>query len=202
MMPGVRSAETTMSLTMARTCVLLVTSALAPALPVGAEVQVPGQAETVIVRSGPLKLRAQLWRPVGRGPFPAVLFNHGSGHGTTTPSGRRDQENRERQAAILGPVFVRHGYVFLFLFRRGTGPSAGPGTYSGDLMDRAQAANGQEGRNQAQLHLLETDEMSDARAGLAFLRTLSEVDARRIAVAGHSFGGSLTLLLAERDTSL
>lgn len=44
--------------------------------------------------------------------------------------------------------------------------------------------------------------MSDAIAGLEFLRAHSVVDPRRIAVAGHSFGGSLTLLMAERDAGL
>jgi carboxymethylenebutenolidase len=185
-----------------KTCVLLLASVLAPTLAAGAEPRVLSQTETVVVRNATLKLKAQLWRPDGRGPFPAVLFNHGSGRGTNTASGRHDQANRERQAAILGPVFARHGYAFLFLYRRGAGPSAGQGTYSGDLMDRAFAANGQAGRNQTQLTLLETDEIGDALAGLAFLRGLAEVDARRVAVAGHSFGGSLALLLAERDTSL
>jgi dipeptidyl aminopeptidase/acylaminoacyl peptidase len=44
--------------------------------------------------------------------------------------------------------------------------------------------------------------MSDALSGLAFLRALPEVDARNVAVIGHSFGGSLTLLLAEREPDL
>ena len=39
-------------------------------------------------------------------------------------------------------------------------------------------------------------------AGLAFLRGLPEVDARRIAVVGDSFGGSLTVLEAERDSAV
>jgi dienelactone hydrolase len=39
-------------------------------------------------------------------------------------------------------------------------------------------------------------------AGLAFLRSRPDVDARRVAVAGHSFGGSLTLLVAERDSTV
>ncbi len=187
---------------MVRTCLLMLALALASAFAVAAKGQLAGPSETVVVQSGSLKLRAQLWRPEGRGPFPAVLFNHGSGRGTSTPSGRLDQLNRERQAATLGPVFARHGYVFLFLFRRGAGPSAGQGIYSGDLMDSALAATGQEGLNEVQLRLLETDEMSDALAGLAFLRALPGVDPRRIAVAGHSFGGSLTLLVAERDSTV
>jgi dipeptidyl aminopeptidase/acylaminoacyl peptidase len=44
-----------------------------------------------------------------------------------------------------------------------------------------------------------TDHLDDASAGLSFLKNLPEVDAHRVAVAGHSFGGQLTLLEAERD---
>jgi dienelactone hydrolase len=106
------------------------------------------------------------------------------------------------QAEAVGPTFARHGYVFLFLFRRGSGLSAAQGTSAATLLDRELAAHGQEARNTLQLQLLEGDHLSDAQAGLAFLRGLPEVDMRRIAQAGHSFGASLSLLLAERDTGL
>jgi carboxymethylenebutenolidase len=163
-----------------------------------ADAQTSGAPDTVVVQSGGLRLRALLWHPPGAGPFPALLFNHGSGHATGSSSGRRDQRHPE----LLGPAFAGHGYVFLYLFRRGDGLSAGEGIPSGDLLDREFAAYGQEGRNRMQLRLLETEEMSDAVAGLAFLRALPEVDPRRVAIAGHSFGGSLTLLVAERDSGL
>ena len=155
--------------------------------------------ETVAVNNGPVTLHALLWRPQGRGPFPAVLLNHGIGRS-------REQLQRlgpyERQADILGPVFARHGYVFLYLFRRGVGLSADQGVSAEDLMNSESAAHGQEGRNVLQLKLLETSQMSDALAGLAFLRALPEVDAHDVAAIGHSFGGSLTILLAERDPDL
>ena len=32
--------------------------------------------DTVVVRNGRVTLRALLWRPAGRGPFPAILVNH------------------------------------------------------------------------------------------------------------------------------
>jgi len=180
------------------TRLLLLALALASALAAPAQGQLPGGPDTVVVRSGALALRALLWRPRGRGPFPAVLFNHGSGHAAGSAAAQLDQRHPE----LLGPVFARHGYVFLYLFRRGDGLSAGQGIPSGDLMDWALAAEGQEARNRIQLELLQTDEMSDALAGLAFLRALPAVDPRRVAVAGHSFGGSLTLLVAERDATL
>ena len=46
--------------------------------------------ETVVVHNGPVTLHAMLWHPPGRGPFPAILLNHGSG---------RSREQLER----LGP---------------------------------------------------------------------------------------------------
>src|SRR4030095_712540 len=64
------------------------------------------------------------------------------------------------------------------------------------------ADSGEDARNRLQLQLLETDHLDDALAGVAFLRSLGVVNPRRVVVIGHSFGGSLTLLVAERDSSL
>jgi dienelactone hydrolase len=164
-----------------------------------AKLATSGGPETVVVQSGSVTLHGLLWRPQGRGPLPAILLNHGSGRS-------REELERlgpyERQAEVLGPVFARHGYVFLFLFRRGVGLSADQGTSAVDLMNSELAAHGQDARTALQLDLLEGREMGDARSGLAFLRGLPEVDAQKLALVGHSFGGSLTLLMAEREPQL
>jgi carboxymethylenebutenolidase len=149
--------------------------------------------ETVVLPSGMHTLHALLWRPEGAGPFPAVLFNHGSGD---TP------EIQAAQAAAVGPVFARHGYVLLFVYRRGSGLSADQGASAIELMDKELAERGRDARNTLQLELLQTDQLDDALAGLAFLRSLPDVDTRRIAVAGHSFGASLAILMAERDSAI
>jgi dienelactone hydrolase len=161
--------------------------------------QTSGGPETVLIHNGSAVLHAMLWRPQGRGPFPGILLNHGSGRT------REDLERLgpyERNAEKLGPVFARHGYVFLYLFRRGVGLSADQGANAVDLMNSESAAHGQEARNTLQLQLLENREMADALSGLKFLRALPYVDARNVAVIGHSFGGSLTVLLAEREPNL
>ena len=161
--------------------------------------QMSGGRETVVVHSGSATLHALLWRPQGRGPFPAILLNHGSGRT------RQDLERLgpyERNAEKLGPVFVRHGYVFLYLFRRGVGLSKDQGLNAVDLMNSESAAHGEEARDALQLQLLENREMDDALSGLKFLQALPSVDARNVAVIGHSFGGSLTVLLAEREPNL
>ena len=154
------------------------------------------QPEVVAIRSGDVTLHAMLFRPAGRGPFPAVLINHGSGR---TPEELTQSGPYEEQAETLGPVFARHGYLCLFLFRRGVGLSTAAGSNAVDLMNAEFAARGQDARNQLQLQLLDGRELNDAAAGLAYLRDLPDVDSKRLALVGHSFGGSLTLLLAERD---
>jgi carboxymethylenebutenolidase len=155
--------------------------------------------ETVVVHNGPVTLHAMLWRPHGSGPFPGILLNHGSGRS-------REQLERlgpyERNAETLGPVFSRHGYVFLYLFRHGVGPSSDQGANAFDLMNQESAEHGQEASNTLQLRLLENRDMDDALSGLKFLRALPYVDVRNIALVGHSFGGSLTVLLAEREPNL
>lgn len=157
--------------------------------------QTANEPETVVVHSGRLRLRALLWRPKGNGPFPAILFNHGRG---LTPQ----TEGRVEGITELGRVFTDHGYVFMALFRRGEDLSAGQGVFIGDLLERERATKGAEAEQKLQLRLLETDQLKDVLAGLAFLRRIPEVDRRQIAVIGHSFGGSLALLVAERDKSL
>jgi carboxymethylenebutenolidase len=155
--------------------------------------------ETVEVHNGPVTLHALVFRPRGRGPFPAILLNHGSGR---TAAELKQLGPYERNAGKLGPLLVRHGYVFLYLFRRGVGLSTDQGVSSVDLMNSKVAAHGQEARNALQLRLLEDREMSDALSGLKFLRALPYVGAHDVGVVGHSFGGSLTVLMAERDPDL
>ena len=144
-------------------------------------------AERVVVPSGTLRLTGLLWKPAGSRPFPAVLFNHGG------------RTNDLARAEVLGPLFAKHGYAFLYLFRRGYGPSADQGEYMWDSLDREEKAHGEEARKRLQFTLLNADHLDDATAGLAFLKRLPVVDARRVAVAGHSFGGVLAFLSAERD---
>ena len=161
--------------------------------------QASGGPETVLIHSGSATLHAMLYRPQGRGPFPAILLNHGSGR---TPEDLKRLGSYEHNAEVLGPVFARHGYVFLYLFRRGVGLSTDQGANAIDLMTSESAAHGPEARNAIQMKLLENREMDDALSALKYLRTLSYVDAQDVAVVGHSFGGSLTVLLAEREPNL
>ncbi|HEX9109697.1 MAG TPA: dienelactone hydrolase family protein, partial [Longimicrobiales bacterium] len=86
--------------------------------------------------------------------------------------------------------------------RRGAGLSQDQGSRPGNAMDSALARGGQAARNRLQMEMLESEQVPDALAGIAYLRGRPDVDARRLAVIGHSFGGSVTLLVAERDSAL
>jgi len=155
--------------------------------------------ETVVIPSGNLRLKGFLWRPDGSTPSPAVLFVHGSG---STDAAHTGEFTITDAAAKLAPVFVKHGYSFLYLFRRGQGLSADQAPFMQDILQREKAAKGDEARRRLQFILMTTDHLDDVMAGLSFLKTLPGINAHRIAVVGHSFGGQLTLLAAEHDPSL
>jgi carboxymethylenebutenolidase len=159
----------------------------------------PATPQTVEIPCGNLRLTAFLWKPAGPGPFPAVLFNHGSGGvNAAITAGMPITEAAER----LAPLFLKHGYAFLYLFRRGQGLSADQAPFMQDLLQREEAAKGKEARQHLQFILVTTEQLDDVTAALSYLKTVPGVDAKRIAVAGHSFGGQLTLLTAESDTSV
>jgi dienelactone hydrolase len=155
--------------------------------------------ETVVVPSGALHLTAFFWRPKGTGPFPVVLFNHGSG---SVDSAHTGPVAMTEAAEKLGPIFVRHGYAFLYLFRRGQGLSANQGPFMQDVLQSEERATGKEARQHLQFVLMTTDHLDDVLAGLTFLKSLPSIDSHRMAMVGHSFGGQLTLLAAERDSSV
>jgi hypothetical protein len=112
--------------------------------------------ETVVIPSGKLRLKAFLWKPSGPGPFPAVLFCHGSGgadadHTAGLPI--------TEAAWKLAPLFLKHGYAFLYLFRRGQGLSADQGPFMRDTLQRKEATNGKQARQHLQFMLLTTDHL-------------------------------------------
>jgi len=69
------------------------------------------EPEEVTFPSGKLVLHGFLYRPQGNGPFPAILYNHGS-------------EEKPGTKPALGEFFSSRGYVFFVPHRRGHGRSA------------------------------------------------------------------------------
>ena len=104
----------------------------------------------------------------------------------------------EQALATLGPVFASHGWVFFGPYRRGQGLSASAGPYIGDQIAAAEKAAGVSAAAATMVRLLETDQLDDQLAALAWLRKQDFVQPNRIAVAGNSFGGIETVLGVER----
>ena len=147
-------------------------------------------AEDVTFPSGNLTLHGVVYKPEGKGPFPAVVYNHGSAGGMISKSG----------FDALGPVFASHGWVLFGPYRRGQGLSASAGPYIGDQIAAAEKNGGISAAAETMVRLLTTDHLNDQLAALAWLRKQRFVQANRIAVAGTSFGGIETVLGAERGT--
>jgi len=153
----------------------------------------PLDGDVVVIPSGTRRLTGVLFRPNAQVPWPAIVFHHGGGGcgpGTSAT------------ASILGRRFVEHGYAFLYVYRRGVGASASEGDCASAEIARVRTEKGDVAAMAVQLRRLTTDELDDARAGLAALRALPGIDTTRIVVAGASRGGQLAMLSAERDNRI
>jgi dienelactone hydrolase len=158
----------------------------------------PAAPQIADVRSGELHLKGYFWKPAGPGPFPAILFNHGSGADDPQHTAGRTMTEA---ASDLAPIFLRHGYAFFYLCRRGQGLSADQGPFAQDLLKQAEA-KGADARKQLHYQLITGSQLDDALAGLTFLKAAPDVDPKRIAIVGHSFGGMLTLLSGDHDSTI
>jgi dienelactone hydrolase len=178
--------------------VLLLTSAALAQAGVSRPASRPSP-QIVEARSGSLHLKGYFWKPEGAGPFPGVLFNHGSG---AADAQHTAGQTMEEAAAKLAPIFLKHGYAFFYLCRRGQGLSADQAPFMQDLLQREEAVGGKEARQRLHYKLVTTDHLDDVLAGLEFLKSVPGVDRKRIGLVGHSFGGVLTLLAGEGDDTI
>jgi carboxymethylenebutenolidase len=143
--------------------------------------------QRVTFKSGDRALFGALYKPQGAGPFPALIWNHGS----------EKAPGAGPQFGSVASIFVPAGYVVFAPVRRGHGYSKG--RYIVDAIQQTRAAEGAEAANRMAVHLLETEQLDDQLAGLAYAKQQAFVDRDRIAVAGCSYGGIQTLLGAERN---
>jgi carboxymethylenebutenolidase len=145
-------------------------------------------AEVISFPSKALTLRGVLYKPQGKGPFPAIVYNHGSAIDNSAASD------------ALGPLFASRGWVFFMPSRRGQGLSASAGPYIRDEIAESFKRGGISAAATTMIQLLKTDHLTDQLAALAWLRKASFVQPGRIAVAGNSFGGIEAILGAEQGS--
>lgn len=143
-----------------------------------------GQSKTTYTElfytSANLRIQAYLYRPAGAGPFPVVIYNHGS---------RVGRERHSVPFEHVGGLLTRAGYTVLVPERRGYGRSEGL-TWSQDV-------GNSKGRYVARLQ----EETDDVLAAVECLRTLGFVDMKRMGIMGWSFGGIVTMFAASRSAA-
>lgn len=113
----------------------------------------------------------------GEGPFPAVVTLTGSG--AHHRDGNRTPEHPYRPFRHIAEALAGCGIATLRLDDRSVGGSAGD----------ANAATAE-------------DTAADARAALRFLRARKDVDGRRLALIGHSYGGIIAPIVAAEEPTL
>ena len=164
-----------------------VTSIALVAVAVSATAQAPRfNKRHVTFKSGDLTLAGYLYTPAGNGPFPAVLWNHGS---EPDPGGGPQFDS-------VAAVFVPAGFVVFAPMRRGHSDSQGE--YIRQSIDNESSRHGSAAGLHLGVRLLETSQVDDQLAGLAFLKRQPDVDTTRLVVAGCSFGGIQTIFGAAR----
>lgn len=130
-------------------------------------------------QSGRLRIQGYFYQPTGSGPFPTLIYNHGS---------RVQAELQPIPWVRLAGLYVAAGYAVLVPERRGYGRSEGPtwseavgGDVGSVLISRLQA------------------EADDVLAAAEYLRTLPSADISRLGITGWSLGGIITLFAISRS---
>jgi len=138
-----------------------------------------GQAASLDVQvSGPAgTLAGTLTLPQRGRPFPAVVTLTGSG--AHYRDGNRTPAHPYRPFRHIAEKLAACGIATLRLDDRGVGGSEG----------NANAATAE-------------DTVADAQAALRFLRARPEVDARRLGLVGHSYGGGIAPRVAAADPAV
>lgn len=145
-----------------------------PARPQHPKEPFPYRAEDVAYRSGAEHLAGTLTLPPGSGPFPAVVLLSGSG-----AQDRDGTVFEHKPLWVLADHLTRRGIAVLRVDDPGTGGS--PARFPGLTVD---------------------DMAVDALAGITYLKTRPEIDAKRLGLIGHSEGGAVAPLAASRSADV
>jgi pimeloyl-ACP methyl ester carboxylesterase len=121
-----------------------------------------------------VKLAGTLTLPRSNGPFAAVLLITGSG-----PQDRDEALLGHKPFLVLSDYLTRRGIAVLRVDDRGVGKSTGN---FGTATTR--------------------DFASDALAGVEYLKTRKEIDAKRIGLVGHSEGGVIAPMVAAESADV
>jgi carboxymethylenebutenolidase len=143
----------------------------------------PGAPVLVSFPSGDLTLRGFLYKPAGAGPFPTIVWNHGS-------------EKLPGRQPELARFYTGRGFVFFLPHRHGHGQS--PGEYIQDLIEKYAATEKDQTLIQKYVVKLHEAYNQDVVAAVEWLKEQPFVDKGRLVMSGCSYGGIQTILTAEK----
>jgi carboxymethylenebutenolidase len=148
--------------------------------------QRPFNKQRVTYTNDGLTLVGYVYKPDGAGPFPTVVWNHGS----------EPKPGAGPQFDSVAAIFVPAGYVVVAPMRRGHSDSQG--TYIQDSIRATRERSGEAAAERLMVELMGSQQLGDQLAGLRHAKALAFVDTNKLVVAGCSYGGIETLLAAER----
>jgi carboxymethylenebutenolidase len=163
------------------------------------EAERKGHFQIVHFKSGELNLCGALFKPKGDGPYPTIIYNHGS----------EKQNPLGVGYGAVGKFYARHGFVVLVPLRRGHafGFSKQPictseGEYFNDRVARQAGAN-PDPHHKNEIWLKQQDvDNSDVAAAVDWLKTQPFVNKEQLIMSGISFGGIQTVLAAEKGMGM
>ncbi|HEV7332212.1 MAG TPA: alpha/beta hydrolase [Flavisolibacter sp.] len=121
-----------------------------------------------------IRFGATITKPFGGGSYPAVLLITGSG-----PQNRDEELFGHKPFAVIADDLTKRGFLVLRVDDRGVGQTTG---------DHGSATS--------------KDFADDVKSGLAFLRSLPEVDETKIGLLGHSEGGMIAQMVGAEQNDL
>jgi acetyl esterase/lipase/predicted alpha/beta-hydrolase family hydrolase len=136
------------------------------------------EGERWTYRDGDFEMNGILLKPEGKGPFPAVLISHGLG-GAAESFGM----NKAREMVQWGYVCIAPNYTHN---ARAAGPMLKGGAKRAPQPDFGASP----------------ENLRRAKTCLEILRSMPEVDAKRLCAYGHSMGGFVTIGLAASEPAL
>jgi dienelactone hydrolase len=149
-------------------------------------VMLPPPPEIVAFPSGPLSLKAMVFRPDGKGPFPAIVYAHGN------------EPDPSDLFETVGPALAARGYLVFAPHRRGSGLSADQAENLLRRLTAIEQRDGVDARSRVAIAELEGAQLDDIAAAATAVRRRPDVDPTRVYLIGNSFGGVLAMLAAER----
>ena len=141
--------------------------------------QVEQGALPIELQGRALNLETRIFRPIGVGPFPLILINHGA------PASSADARKMKLDFTQAAEWFGHQGFEVLIALRPGFGKSDGP------YMEETGPCNNRDyARDGLQTAAIEA-------AIVVSASRLTKVDPSRIIVVGHSAGGFGAIALAD-----